>query len=133
MHKPNRGLASERLVRLFVPVWLLLFGACTSRGTLTVPQQRGTEPMTSPAGCVETVCDYFFSLCADPCDECWDSCGREDDQVSVIKCSQQCTQLCSAETKPTPLAQCAAERTACRSTMRNTICIDGMRDDMPRG
>ncbi len=89
--------------------------------------------MQSPSGCSETICDYFFQLCADPCEACWDSCGREDDQVSVIKCTQQCNALCAPSNKSAPLAQCEAELTECRTTKRNTICVDKMRDDMPRG
>src|SRR5258706_10092701 len=121
MHKSNRGLSSKRLVRLLVPLGLLLLGACTSRGTISVVE-RGNDTMPSPTGCSETLCDYFYERCSDPCQECWDSCGREDDQLSVIKCTQQCSELCAPSAKAAPLAQCATELTACRSTIRNTIC-----------
>jgi hypothetical protein len=78
------------------------------------------------------MCDYFYALCVDPCEQCWESCEREDDQVSVIKCSQHCNQVCSS-TKAAPLERCAADLSDCRATTRNTICIDRLRNDMPRG
>src|SRR5690349_19493986 len=129
MYGPIRGLTSERSFRLFVPLIVLLFAACTSRGTIEIAEPSA-DRMPSPAGCTETVCDYFFDLCADPCEQCWDSCGREDDQLSVIKCTQKCSQLCSPDHKATPLTQCASDLEACRSTVRNTICVDRMRVDM---
>ena len=49
------------------------------------------------------MCDYFYARCADPCGECWDSCGREDDQISVIRCSQQCNQICAPSKEAVPL------------------------------
>jgi hypothetical protein len=133
MHKPFRGPSSGRFVYLLVPLAALVFAACTSRGTLTIPAQGTQATMQSPTGCVETMCDFFYGLCADPCEACWDSCGREDDQVSVIKCTLQCNQICAPTAMTTPRDQCAAELSACRTTKRNTICVDRMRDDMPRG
>src|SRR5262245_35998274 len=132
MHKPVRGSSSERVVRLLLPFWALVFAACTSRGTISVTG-HGTEPMQSPSGCAETLCDYFYQLCADPCEACWESCGREEDQLSVMKCAQQCNEICAPSTHAAPLERCAAELTECRTTKRNTICTDHLRNDMPRG
>jgi hypothetical protein len=120
------------LVHFFLPFVALVLAACTSRGTINI-ESHGTQTMQAPSGCTETMCDYFYELCADPCATCWDSCGREDDQLSVIKCSQQCNQICAPSTKAAPLSQCAAELADCHATKRNTICIDRMREDMPRG
>jgi hypothetical protein len=132
MHKPFRGRSSERFVRFFLSLSVLVFGGCTSRGTINIAAHGTTENTQSPAGCAETLCDFLYSRCADPCEACWDSCGREDDQLSVIRCSQQCNTICAA-TQQTPLSFCTEELSQCRETKRNTICVDRMRDDMPRG
>src|SRR5262249_35840480 len=64
MHKPFRGRLSRRFVRPFLPLVALVLAACTSRSTISIAA-HGAEPMQSPSGCTETLCDYFFQLCAD--------------------------------------------------------------------
>jgi hypothetical protein len=133
----------EQAVRGLNPVWrlrcaglvniiALLATACVSRGTLSVPLDD--EEVEAPAGCTETMCDYFFSRCMDPCSECWDACGRQTEILDVIHCSEGCTEVCARiEGKPVPAAGCADELATCRSTARNAVCVDRLRDDAPSG
>ena len=114
MHKPLRGSLSRWFVYLLGALAALAcvgLAACTSRGTITLPGHGTQTAIQSPPGCEETMCDYFYARCADPCAECWESCGREDDQVSVIKCSQQCNTICAPSLAATPLSECVAELT----------------------
>jgi hypothetical protein len=79
------------------------------------------------------MCDYFYSSCVDPCNECWNTCKRQDDQASVIHCTGVCQEICAPTRQPTPPVKCAEERTTCRATHRNTVCVDTLRDDEPKG
>jgi hypothetical protein len=134
MREPFRGV-SERWVRSVAFFWALLtvslaVASCVSRGELVI-EQRDPVSTAAPVGCRETMCDYFYSSCSDPCGECWNICERQDDESSVRRCADTCKQICAPASKPAPLSQCQSELTACRSTPRNTICVDALRDDTP--
>jgi hypothetical protein len=131
---PFRGFA-ERSIRFFIASLVSLSAwqalpACVSRPELTLPAQEST---TAPYGCTETMCDYFYSSCVDPCAECWNICKRQDDEQSVVHCTGVCQEICSPTRTPTSRAKCDQDLGACRQTHRNTVCIDTLRDDAPQG
>src|SRR5260370_10156988 len=131
---PFRGLAG-RSIRFLVASLALLSAfqalpACVSRPELSVQPAASTE---APLGCSETMCDYFYSSCVDPCNECWSTCKRQDDQASVIHCTGVCQEICAPTRQPASAVKCTEERTACRATHRNTVCVDTLRDDEPKG
>jgi len=109
---------------------MVAFVACTSRGTLTV--ERDPVLVATPIGCKQTMCDYFYASCVDPCTECWNVCGRQDDEASVVRCADTCKQICASDHSASP-SNCEVERNACRWTHRNGICVDNLEDDTPEG
>src|SRR4051794_29686647 len=119
MLRSSRGHHSRRLPSwvwaLAVGIgWSIVLTGCVSRPTLTVSHDDAPADSTlgkPPAGCRETMCDYYHRLCANPCSECWSNCELQEDQVAVITCSQTCNETCAAQTsKPPDLAACAAAR-----------------------
>jgi hypothetical protein len=110
-------------------VFLVVVG-CVSRGELTI-EHHDPVSTAAPVGCRDTMCDYFYKGCADPCGECWRVCERQDDEASVTRCVATCTQICAPESKHPPLSQCDGELVGCRSTPRNTICVDKLEEDTP--
>jgi hypothetical protein len=136
MKAPNRGafLSPIRVLAALLSVVSASFAlsSCVSRGELAVVDDP-PEPHDAPAGCSATMCDYFYTSCTDPCTECWQICESQDDEQSVVRCTGICAQICSPSNKPTPVAQCEEERATCRSTRRNTVCVDTLRDEQPKG
>jgi len=109
----------------------LALSGCVSRGEINLAEEP--EPVAAPTGCGETMCDYLFTSCADPCTECKNICMQQDDVESVVRCNGVCQQICAPTNQPPPLAQCEEERAICRTTQRNTVCVDNLREDMPKG
>src|ERR1044071_1826141 len=110
MQKPVRGF-SERVILVSLSVLSSVGFAlpgCVSRGELNL--QADLEPVAAPPGCGETMCDYLFTSCADPCTECKNICMKQDDAESVVRCTGVCQQICAPTNQPTPLAQCEKER-----------------------
>lgn len=134
MQRPSRGAFPVRpLLRRLIVASLgcvVLLGACVSHPTPTIEQQFVSTD--APPGCSETMCDYFFSSCMDPCTECWAFCGRQDDPANVVACADNCNATCTTtRDKAPPADRCKQELQQCRGTMRNTVCVDGLRNDMP--
>src|SRR5687768_8605143 len=113
--------SSPYLVRVLAALLCVLVSSCASNEGLTAPADPGDTEM--PAGCEQSVCDYLHAWCMDPCAECWTACGRVRDEFGVIHCSETCTATCTLEKTATP-SPCDAQLRDCRSTKRNTVCID---------
>jgi hypothetical protein len=131
---PFRGFA-ERSIRFFVASLAVLSAsqalpACVSRPELSVEPAASTE---APLGCAQTMCDYFYASCVDPCTECWNICKRQDDEQSVIHCTGVCQEICSPTREATPQIKCAQDLAACRKTRRNTVCVDTLSEEEPKG
>jgi hypothetical protein len=132
MKSPFRGALSAPslyVIRVLVALSVLAL-SCASDEGLGAPLGPGDTAM--PAGCQQSVCDYVHAWCTDPCAECWTACGRVSDEIDVIRCSDACTAMCTRDNAAT-LSQCDAELRGCRSTKRNTVCIDQLAADVPRG
>jgi hypothetical protein len=132
MKSPLRGAlsaSSPHVIRVLAALLSVLASGCASNEGLGAPLDPGNTEM--PAGCQQSVCDYLYAWCTDPCAECWKTCGRVRDEFGVIRCSQTCTATCTRDNTAT-LSPCDAQLTDCRSTKRNTVCIDQLAADIPR-
>jgi hypothetical protein len=133
MKSPFRGAlsaSSPYLIRVLAALLSVLASSCASNEGLGAPPDPDDTEM--PAGCQQSVCDYLYAWCMDPCAECWTACGRVRDEFDVIRCSETCTETCTRDNTAT-LSPCDARLRDCRSTKRNTVCIDQLAADIPRG
>jgi hypothetical protein len=133
----RRGVTASRIstsspyvIRVLAALLSVLASSCASIEGLGAPPDPGDTEM--PAGCQQSVCDYLYAWCTDPCAECWTSCGRAREEFEVIRCSETCTATCTSDKTATP-SPCDARLRDCRSTERNTVCIDQLAADIPRG